>query len=106
MSSETLGYQVFKTSDFSSGRVFSLLFTLLFHFFFPARSTAAVGVIYHTLTKLDNPPLRLPLGKEAVQGCRTQAKAYEENASKFESLSDNLLLDGKESMEKMKKMVE
>jgi hypothetical protein len=53
----------------------------------------AMKVIYHTLATLPEPPIRFPLGKDAISGFRSQAKAYAEDASKYESLSDDLMLE-------------
>lgn len=53
-------------------------------------------VIYHTIAKLDDPPLRLPLGQDALKGFRAQSKAYADDADKWASLSNDLLLEGKE----------
>ncbi|THU87171.1 NAD(P)-binding protein [Dendrothele bispora CBS 962.96] len=61
-------------------------------------STVAMKALYDTLGKIDKAPLRVPLGKDAIKGFRTTAKSLEEDASKFESLSDDLLMDGKAIM--------
>lgn len=56
----------------------------------------AMKVIYHTIAKLDDPPLRLPLGQDVLQCFRAQSKAYADDADKWATLSNDLMLDGKE----------
>lgn len=60
----------------------------------PGDTMKAMKVIYHTLAILPDPPIRFPLGKDAISGLRSQAKAFAEDASKHESLSDDLMLEG------------
>ncbi|KAK7444363.1 hypothetical protein VKT23_015381, partial [Stygiomarasmius scandens] len=61
----------------------------------PGDTEKAMKAIYDTFSKIDKAPLRLPLGKDAIKGVRATAKSLEEDAARFESLSDNLLMDGK-----------
>jgi hypothetical protein len=51
--------------------------------------------IYDTVSKADKAPLHLPLGKDAIQSIRAHLRSVEEDSARFESLSDDLLVDGK-----------
>jgi len=49
----------------------------------------AVEVVFR-LSLLDQPPLRLPLGKDATDHIRKQLAAIAADVDKYESWSDNL----------------
>ena len=59
---------------------------------FPGDLQKAVAKI-HELGSLDNPPLRLPLGKDAVQAFRAQIASVTANVDLYESWSEDLALE-------------
>lgn len=45
----------------------------------------------YKLLDLEVPPLHFPLGKDAIEGCLGQSKAYAEAAEKYASWSEDLI---------------
>lgn len=62
-----------------------------------------VKVIHGTIARLEDPPIRIPLGKDAITAIRQQVKGYLEDIEKYEALSDDLLLEGRELMTHLEK---
>ena len=58
----------------------------------PGDLNKGVAKIYE-LACLQNPPLRLPLGKDAVESVKAQLASVTAEVEKYESWSDNLALD-------------
>lgn len=58
----------------------------------PGDVNKAIVKIYE-LAGLDNPPLRLPLGKDVVNSVKAQIASLTETVDKYESWSENLTLD-------------
>ena len=47
----------------------------------------------YELAGLDVPPLRLPLGKDSLEGVRAQLASVSAEVEKYQAWSDNLALD-------------
>ncbi|KZT64534.1 NAD(P)-binding protein [Daedalea quercina L-15889] len=60
----------------------------------PGDIAKAMKVIYHQLATMEDPPVRAPLGKDALLGFQNAAKAYSEDVERCGSFSDDVLLDG------------
>lgn len=58
----------------------------------PGDVNKAIVKIYE-LAGLDNPPLRLPLGKDVVSSLKAQIASLTDTVDKYESWSENLTLD-------------
>jgi len=55
-------------------------------------------VIYHHIATAENPPIRLPLGKDAIKAFRAYSDALANDAATTENLSEDLLREGKSLM--------
>lgn len=64
----------------------------------PGDTHKAMRAIYHQIAQNPNPPVRVPLGKDAIIGFRAVAKGMVDDADKNEALSADLLIEGKELM--------
>lgn len=51
-------------------------------------------VVYEQVATMNEPPLRLLLGKDALIRFETTSKMFAEDATKYASLSDDLLHEG------------
>ena len=59
-----------------------------------ARIYTAMKVVYEQVATTVDPPLRVPLGKDALGRFETESKALAEDAVKHAALSEDLLLEG------------
>lgn len=59
-----------------------------------ARLRTAMKVVYEQIATMDEPPLRAPLGKDALGRFETESKALAEDAVKYAAFSEDLLQEG------------
>ncbi|KAI0724955.1 NAD(P)-binding protein [Fomitopsis betulina] len=60
----------------------------------PGDTEKAMKVVYEQVATMNEPPLRLLLGKDALIRFETTSKMFAEDATKYASLSDDLLHEG------------
>lgn len=53
-----------------------------------------IKVVYEQVATMDDPPVRLLLGKDALIRFETASKKFAEDVTKYASLSDDLLREG------------
>ncbi|TFY60676.1 hypothetical protein EVJ58_g4990 [Rhodofomes roseus] len=59
----------------------------------PGDAVKGMQVVYHQLAKLEDPPLNIPLGKDAVKGFGDTAKLFSDTVVACASFSDNVSHD-------------